>query len=215
VLEGGYKIHGGIVSPFARSVASHVRGLVDGGISRELYNGEDLQWESSFERRMVEDKERRRQQKLDRIMQADLERRRIRAANAAASLVRQEQADASPVIAPLIEKLGSDNLEPTPMPEPTPVAAPGLARATREPVHIALDTAAASEGVEMDALQMLNEPLASATPLHQGEDAAQLPSDTNDGGDAGSEAEPDRKRKRPQVDYKALFEKMKSEEQIM
>lgn len=30
VLEGGYKIHGGIVSPFARSVTSHVRGLVDG-----------------------------------------------------------------------------------------------------------------------------------------------------------------------------------------
>jgi acetoin utilization deacetylase AcuC-like enzyme len=25
VLEGGYKIHGGIISPFARSVAAHVR----------------------------------------------------------------------------------------------------------------------------------------------------------------------------------------------
>jgi acetoin utilization deacetylase AcuC-like enzyme len=41
VLEGGYKIHGGIVSPFARSVASHVRGLVDGGRSRELYDMQD------------------------------------------------------------------------------------------------------------------------------------------------------------------------------
>lgn len=25
VLEGGYKVHGGVVSPFARSVAAHVR----------------------------------------------------------------------------------------------------------------------------------------------------------------------------------------------
>jgi len=40
VLEGGYKIHGGIVSPFARSVASHVRALQDGGSSRELFNKE-------------------------------------------------------------------------------------------------------------------------------------------------------------------------------
>lgn len=61
VLEGGYKIHGGIVSPFARSVASHVRALVDGGSSREMYNKEDSSWESRFEREMCEDKERRRQ----------------------------------------------------------------------------------------------------------------------------------------------------------
>ena len=26
-LEGGYRIHGGIVSPFARSVAAHVRAM--------------------------------------------------------------------------------------------------------------------------------------------------------------------------------------------
>lgn len=30
VLEGGYKIQGGLVSAFARSVASHVRAGVDG-----------------------------------------------------------------------------------------------------------------------------------------------------------------------------------------
>lgn len=66
VLEGGYKIHGGIVSPFARSVASHVRALVDGGSSRELYDKQEGEWESRFERRMIEEKERKRQMKLDR-----------------------------------------------------------------------------------------------------------------------------------------------------
>jgi len=67
VLEGGYKIHGGIISPFARSVASHVRALVDGGSSRELYDKQDGEWESQFERHMVEDKERRRQMKMERL----------------------------------------------------------------------------------------------------------------------------------------------------
>ena len=66
VLEGGYKIHGGIVSPFARSVASHVRGLVDGGRSRELFDVADCDWESNFERHILEDRERKRQQKLER-----------------------------------------------------------------------------------------------------------------------------------------------------
>ena len=67
VLEGGYKIHGGIVSPFARSVASHVRALVDGGNSRELYDKQDGEWESQFERHLVEEKERRRQMKIERL----------------------------------------------------------------------------------------------------------------------------------------------------
>ena len=69
VLEGGYKIHGGIVSPFARSVASHVRGLVDGGSSREVYDKEEGDWESQFERHMHDDKEKRRQMKLERLSQ--------------------------------------------------------------------------------------------------------------------------------------------------
>jgi len=67
VLEGGYKIHGGIVSPFARSVASHVRALVDGGRSRELFDASDGEWDSQFERHTVEDRERRRQLKLERL----------------------------------------------------------------------------------------------------------------------------------------------------
>lgn len=37
ILECGYKINGGIVSPFARSVASHVCALVFRGSLCELY----------------------------------------------------------------------------------------------------------------------------------------------------------------------------------
>jgi hypothetical protein len=59
VLEGGYKMHGGIISPFARSVASHVRALVDGGRSRELYDAQFVDWESQFERQLFEKRERK------------------------------------------------------------------------------------------------------------------------------------------------------------
>jgi len=69
-LEGGYKIHGGIVSPFARSVASHVRALVDGGNSREEYDAEEAEWESTLERGMNEEKEKKRQFKMDRHSRA-------------------------------------------------------------------------------------------------------------------------------------------------
>ena len=67
VLEGGYKIHGGIVSPFARSVASHVRALVDGGRSRELYDPKDVEWESQFERHIYERRERKKEEERDRL----------------------------------------------------------------------------------------------------------------------------------------------------
>mmetsp|Transcript_16005 Transcript_16005/g.24363 ORF Transcript_16005/g.24363 Transcript_16005/m.24363 type:complete len:1069 (+) Transcript_16005:197-3403(+) len=78
VLEGGYKIHGGIVSPFARSVASHVRSLVDGGRSRALYDAREAEWESQFELHMVEESEKKRQQKIDRLhRQAELARRHL------------------------------------------------------------------------------------------------------------------------------------------
>jgi len=67
VLEGGYRIHGGIVSPFAKSVASHVRGLMDGSNSRELYDKAEGEWESRFEREMVEERERKRQLRIQRF----------------------------------------------------------------------------------------------------------------------------------------------------
>lgn len=76
VLEGGYKIHGGIVSPFARSVASHVRALDDGGRSRELYDLQDGEWESQFERHLIDERERKRQQKLEKMRTLEAQSRR-------------------------------------------------------------------------------------------------------------------------------------------
>jgi hypothetical protein len=76
VLEGGYKMHGGIVSPFARSVAAHVRALVDGGRSRELYDLQDGEWESQFERHLVDERERKRQQKLEKLRVMEAQNRR-------------------------------------------------------------------------------------------------------------------------------------------
>lgn len=84
VLEGGYKIHGGIVSPFARSVASHVRGLVDGSRSRELYDMEDAEWESQFERHFIERRERKKEQERE-------QRRLIEEANRRNLLERMAQ----------------------------------------------------------------------------------------------------------------------------
>eukprot|EP00977_Amphora_coffeiformis_P003804 scaffold765_cov160-Amphora_coffeaeformis.AAC.5 len=67
VLEGGYKIHGGLISPFARSVASHVRALVDGGHSRELFDSKDLEWESQYERHVYERRERKKEEDRERL----------------------------------------------------------------------------------------------------------------------------------------------------
>jgi len=67
VLEGGYRIHGGIVSPFARSVASHVRALVDGGKSRELFDPKDNEWESQYERHIFEKRERKKEEDKERL----------------------------------------------------------------------------------------------------------------------------------------------------
>lgn len=67
VLEGGYKIHGGIVSPFARSVASHVRALADGGRSRELFDTKDGEWESQFENHLYERRERKKEQEREQL----------------------------------------------------------------------------------------------------------------------------------------------------
>lgn len=98
VLEGGYKIHGGIVSPFARSVASHVRALADGGRSRELYNLEDSNWESQFERHVVEDRERKRQAKVEKL-------RRMEARARAAAMAESQNHEDALMKAPLNEQL--------------------------------------------------------------------------------------------------------------
>jgi acetoin utilization deacetylase AcuC-like enzyme len=50
VLEGGYKIQGGVSSAFAQSVASHVRALHKN--SKEPWDPADNQWQKDFERKM-------------------------------------------------------------------------------------------------------------------------------------------------------------------
>lgn len=80
VLEGGYKIQGGIVSPFARSVASHVRALVDGGSSRELYDPEGGEWEGEFERHIYERRERKKEQERDQLRLMEEANRNLRIA---------------------------------------------------------------------------------------------------------------------------------------
>jgi len=217
VLEGGYKIHGGIVSPFARSVAAHVRGLVDGGISRELYNGDDLAWESSFERRMVEEKERKRQIKLERIMQADMERRKIRAANAAAAVLRQHVAATSSVSNDTARKESATTQ--IKEKESIQVCVPPLFSlkdgSAPDMIHEQpqADGSIVTDCHEVDALQMLNEPLHHSTPLHQGGDSASLPLNSYEVDLSEVDGEPHRKRRRPQVDYKALYDELKSEDQ--
>jgi len=171
VLEGGYKIHGGIVSPFARSVASHLRALADGGFSRETYNGDDLSWESAFERRLIEDKERKRQIKMDRIMQSDTLRRvPLRGSNAALKLQQQKH-----------------HTE---------------ALLSREP----------SES-HIDVERLWKEPLHDSG-LSLGGDVANPASETINDVHSNAEDTPQRKRRRNQVDYKALYEKMKKEGEL-
>ena len=46
ILKGGYKIHGGIVLTFARTIPSHIRALVDSDNICEEYDIEEGDWES-------------------------------------------------------------------------------------------------------------------------------------------------------------------------
>lgn len=64
VLEGGYRIQGGVVSAFARSVAAHVRGLVEGTVHREGWSEEDVKWEEGLEGRQQENRVRKMEERL-------------------------------------------------------------------------------------------------------------------------------------------------------
>jgi len=99
VLEGGYKIHGGIVSPFARSVASHVRALVDGGSSRALYDLQEAEWESRFELEMVVERERKRRQRMEKLFRAQMtspSERRVRSRELSMTAMRPSHPSDSP-----------------------------------------------------------------------------------------------------------------------
>jgi len=156
VLEGGYKIHGGIVSPFARSVASHVRALVDGGNSRELYDEAEAVWEGKFEREIVEDREKKRLFKMERIRR--------------------------PFAAGIGERWRNPSFSST-------TGAEGVTN---------------TETIDTDAL--LKEPLSQYTMVDVNQNSQ---SDILTSVDKET---PTRKRRRNQVDYKELFEKIKEQE---
>jgi len=182
VLEGGYKIHGGIVSPFARSVASHVRSLADGGSSREMYSPEDLLWESEFERNIVEEKERRRQNKLNRLRAGEMERGRLRGSVMNAAHHRSYI-------------YSSSTVGPTSMQANTGGVGGGGTEV--EDHH---DMESILKAPLPDPVSAIPVPVDSSLPA----------SDANDYNHTGSETH-QRKRRRNQVDYKELYEQMKTE----
>lgn len=64
VLEGGYNLTGGIVSPFARSVKAHVAMLNAANNFYEKYDPAFYEKESAKEQEILEERERKRQERL-------------------------------------------------------------------------------------------------------------------------------------------------------
>lgn len=185
VLEGGYKIHGGIVSPFARSVASHVRALVDGGGSREMYSKEDSNWESQFEREMCEEKEKRRQGKIDRFRTGDTEKRyRTRQLNSFTNSGTHQSADINEINQMPTLSSGSNEHD--------------MDAILNEPLKdVSATVTRGLISTEIDASLYIH---------------GNLTADFSD--DAAGRLDdslPSRKRRRGHVDYKELFEMMKKE----
>jgi len=198
VLEGGYKIQGGIVSPFARSVASHVRALSEGGSSRELYNSEDGVWESQFEKQMVDEKEKRRQQRIDKIRKTEMEKIRSR-----------HTLNTTTIVSSMETHIKNDNIEngmPTkndniengmPSHAGTGSTHPDFDAILKEPLR---DTSVMTEGIDMSLHHLGG---ATPSPFHSGFSDQQINNQ--------DEPIPSRKRRRNPVDYRELFEQMKKE----
>ncbi|CAN0047760.1 unnamed protein product, partial [Heterosigma akashiwo] len=72
VLEGGYRIHGGPCSAFARSVQEHVRALADGAGSRAGWDPAVSRREGEVEARLYREREAKRQAKKLAERQAQL-----------------------------------------------------------------------------------------------------------------------------------------------
>jgi acetoin utilization deacetylase AcuC-like enzyme len=66
VLEGGYRIQGGLVSPFARSVAAHVRALAEANFKE--WSGEEGKFEREREIRIEQEKRRKQQEELLQLL---------------------------------------------------------------------------------------------------------------------------------------------------
>ena len=184
VLEGGYRIHGGIVSPFAKSVASHVRGLMDGGNSRELYDQAEADWESHFEREMVEERERKRQLRIQRFSRPYSNAgRRHQEASPPASAAKQQDSLA----------LGAETMS---------VSTSNDMDALMQMPIGGHDSEDAPTNVEMNMSSKNEMKVEGETPDNENYNDA-FSSSANEGRPT--------KRKRNQVDYKELFERMKKE----
>jgi acetoin utilization deacetylase AcuC-like enzyme/ankyrin repeat protein len=79
VLEGGYRIQGGLVSAFARSVASHVRALAEP--HSQVWDPQDAHWERQREKQLRE--EAKAKKKAARLAEAEARKALAEAAEAA------------------------------------------------------------------------------------------------------------------------------------
>jgi pyruvate/2-oxoglutarate dehydrogenase complex dihydrolipoamide acyltransferase (E2) component len=102
-LEGGYRIQGGVVSAFSRSVAAHVAALADRGVAP--WDGVDAAWERGRER---------------------AKRAEVAAARAAAAAAAAAAAEAAAAAAVAAAAAG-EHVHPAPSPPPpaAPTADPG------------------------------------------------------------------------------------------
>ncbi|KAG5177795.1 hypothetical protein JKP88DRAFT_350538 [Tribonema minus] len=112
VLEGGYRIQGGPVSAFGRSVAGHVRALREGCASRAPWSRRDAAWEADFEAAALAEKERRRRAKqAERMAAMEQERAHREAARLAAAARLTAERDAAAAAA---AAEGGDGVLPAP-----------------------------------------------------------------------------------------------------
>jgi len=213
VLEGGYKIHGGIVSPFARSVASHVRALQDGGSSRELFTKDDAEWESRFEHSMVEEKERRRQSKLEKLKyyhsmdtgdDPDGNRRLLRTRTVPPPAAAQEKVRAEISSSAQVSALQEGGISVT-MEESTSTSVVAITSASLP----ALEHPINMEGILQEPLLNDGHHGTSVDPM-----LGVVPNSEALEEDDDNDQQLPRKRRRNQVDYKQLFEQMKKESSL-
>lgn len=181
VLEGGYKVQGKIVSPFARSVAAHVRAL-SSGISEA--------WDSSKERALLI---REMQYEAEQVAKAEAER-----------VARAEQAAATG-----ISPLGAFKSPRASMGKGGPSSSSAAFPASAAPaVHSHGESAQHNTGASASSTQAgLAHLSAGPTPINTAAaPSAESASSPVDGSGTGRS-----KRRRMQVDYAALDAKLKAE----
>ena len=108
VLEGGYRIQGGIVSGFARSVAAHMRALCDP--SPEPWDAASTAQEHKYENELwqaAEDKRRAREEAAIAAEQARIEQRRAEAAAGGGAGGGGGGAEAAPMAAAVVAAAAS------------------------------------------------------------------------------------------------------------